>query len=121
MDRKNWKDFQTLVDARPDYRSWLYCKDPEEKALRKELLDRLCQVSEYAVDIRRSPLPTEQDDILFSRMSAHSKQRYAFQNFLETLFENSLRQGSEENLNLLFAFLESYTAFQQEELKWCGI
>lgn len=25
--KKDWKDFQSLMDTRPDYRRWLYCED----------------------------------------------------------------------------------------------
>lgn len=120
MERKKvWKDFQTLVDARPDYRVWLYCEDPEEKVLRQELLERMSQLSQYATAVWRTPMPTEINDVLLFRSSLHIDQSIAFQNFVETLFENCLRQGSDENLNLLFSFLETYTALLEKELNWC--
>ena len=117
--KKDWKDFQTLVNARPDYQAWLYCEDPEEKALRKELLSLVMGINEYAKAVRCSPMPAEMDDIYFTRVSAHIDQRITFSLFIETLFENCLRQGSNENLNLLFAFLNTYTVMLKHEYKWC--
>lgn len=118
-DKKDWKDFQTLVDGLPDYRRWLHCEDPEEKALWQELLNREIQLSGYASAVRRAPMPAEPNDLLFTRASLHISQRTVFNYFLELLFENSLRKKDDENLNLLFAFLKAYTDLLAAEARWC--
>lgn len=121
MERKKaWKDFQTLEKALPDYRRWTYCEDPEEKALWKELLDWENRLSDCAALIRRTPMPTEINDIVRTRASLHISQRIVFHHFLELLFENCLRKNDDENLNLLFAFLEDYSNLLEKEAEWCG-
>lgn len=121
MERKKaWKDFQTLEKALPDYRRWTYCEDLEEKALWKELLDWENKLSDCAALIRRTPMPSEINDIVRTRASLHISQRIVFHHFLELLFENCLRKNDDENLNLLFAFLEDYSNFLEKEAEWCG-
>lgn len=117
--KKNWKDFQSLVDARPDYRRWLYCEDQEEKALWKELLRLESLIASLASQIRRTPVPAEPDDVLFARSSLHIDRRAAVNNFLELLFESCLRSKNDESLNLLFSFLEAYSGLLEQETRWC--
>ena len=116
--KKNWKDFQSLVDARPDYRRWLYCEDQEEKALWMELLDWEKRISHYASQIRRTPVPAEPDDVLFARSSLHIDRRIAVNSFLELLFESCLRKQDDETLNLLFSFLEACSGLLEQETRW---
>lgn len=113
MERKH---FQSLVDARPDYRAWLHCADPEEKALRQELLERLTRLSSCAAAVRRTPMPAALNDAYLSRASLHIDQDTAFHAFAETLFEYCLRQDSRETLELLFSFLETYASLLEAEL-----
>ena len=120
MDRKKgWKDFQTLVDSRPGYQAWLSCKDPEEKELRRELQELTNQVNSLTAEVLRIPMPARMDDVYLTRASLHINQRIAFELFIESLFELSLRQDSDETLNLLFAFLDTYTALLNCEHKYC--
>lgn len=117
--KKDWKDFQSLMDARPDYRRWLYCEDQEEKALWEELLHLESLISRRVSQLRQTPMPAETDDIHLSRSSLHIDQRAAISGFLELLFENCLRSKDDENLNLLFSFLETYSDLLERETKWC--
>ena len=96
------------------------CEDPEEKALWKELLDWENKLSDCAALIRRTPMPSEINDIVRTRASLHISQRIVFHHFLELLFENCLRKNDDENLNLLFAFLEDYSNLLEKEAEWCG-
>ena len=43
-----YKNYQKLVSSRPDYRTWLHCKDPEEKVLRSEILRLLTNLDNRA-------------------------------------------------------------------------
>lgn len=117
--KKDWKDFQSLVDARPDYRRWLYCEDPEEKTLWKELLNLENQIAGSAARIQRTSMPAEPNDALLTRSSLHINQRMAFNHFLELLFENCLRSQDDETLNLLFSFLEACSGLLEQEAEWC--
>lgn len=117
--KKDWKDFQSLVDARSDYRRWLYCEDQEEKALWNELLGLESLITRCASLIQQTPMPVETDDIRLTRSSLHIDQRAAVNNFLELLFENCLRNQDDENLNLLLSFLEAYSNLLEQETKWC--
>ena len=117
--KKDWKDFQSLMDARPDYRRWLYCEDQEEKALWEELLHLESLISRRASQLRQMPMPAETDDVRLSRSSLHIDRRAAVSGFLELLFENCLRSKDDENLNLLFSFLETYSGLLEREAKWC--
>lgn len=117
--KKNWKSFQDFEDARADYRRWLYCGDPEEKALWKELLNWENQISDCAVQIRRTPMPTGLDDVRLPRASLHIKQKVVLCNFVELLFETSCRKNDEEAVNLLFSFLKAYSDLLSEEAEWC--
>lgn len=117
--KKDWKDFQSLVDARPDYRQRLYCEDLEEKALWGELLSLENRISKCAALIHRTPMPAETNDLLLTRASLHISQRITFNHFLELLFENCLRSKDDQNLNLLFSFLEACSNLLEMEAKWC--
>lgn len=117
--KKDWKDFQSLIDARPDYRRWLYCEDQEEKELWRKLLGWEVRINHLVSLIQRSPMPAETDGIHLSRSSLHIDQRAAISDFLELLFENCLRSKDDENLNLLFSFLETYSDLLERETKWC--
>ena len=117
--KKDWKNFQSLMDARPDYQQWLYCEDQEEKELWRELLGWEVRINHLVSLIQRSPMPAETDDIRLSRSSLHIDQRAAVSGFLELLFENCLRSKDDENLNLLFSFLETYSDLLEREAKWC--
>lgn len=64
MEQKEyWKDFRKLVKNRPEYRQWLHCKDPEEKALRSELLRLLVRFDSRADEAKKLPMPTEMTDV----------------------------------------------------------
>ena len=52
-----WKDFWEMVEGRLDYRTWLYCDNPEEKRLRGELFGRMSAASLYAGRVRKVPMP----------------------------------------------------------------
>lgn len=117
--KKDWKDFQSLLDARPDYRRWLYCENQEEKALWEELLRLESLISRRAAQIRKTPMPVEADDIRLARSSLHIDQRAAIGSFLELLFENCLRNQDDEALNLLFSFLDTYSDLLRQEANWC--
>lgn len=65
------------------------------------------------------PMPAKTDDIRLSRSSLHIDRRAAISGFLELLFENCLRSKDDENLNLLFSFLETYSDLLEREAKWC--
>ena len=103
--KKDWKSFQSLMDARPDYRRWLYCEDQEEKALWKELLRLESLISRRAAQLRQTPMPAEMNDVLLFRSSVHIDRQTAVSGFLELLFEACLRKKDGETLNLLFSFL----------------
>lgn len=119
MKRKEeWKDFDALADTRPGYQAWLYCKDPGERALRRELIEKMIQLSKYHSIARKMPMPTQICDELLDRASLHIDQNVLFHEFVEILFENFLRQGSDENMNLLFAFLEKYISLAEAECRW---
>lgn len=117
--KKDWKDFQSLMDARPDYRRWLYCEDQEEKALWEELLHLERLIDNCASQIRQTPMPVEPNDVRLTRSSLHIGQRTAVSGFLELLFENCLRKKDDEALNLLFSFLEAYAGLLRQEADWC--
>lgn len=117
--KKDWKDFQSLLDTRSDYRRWLHREDQEEKALWEELLHLESLISRRTSQIRKTPMPAEPDDARLSRSSLHIDQRAAVSGFLELLFENCLRGKDDENLNLLFSFLEAYSDLLEKETKWC--
>lgn len=117
--KKDWKGFQSLIDARSDYRTLLYSEDPSKKALWMELLDWENRINHCASQIRRAPMPSELNDVRLTRSSLHIDQNMAFCHFLELLFEHSLRSEDGEALNLLFSFLEAYTDLLTREVKWC--
>jgi len=117
--KKNWKDFHTFVNRPPNYRAWMYCKDPEAKAMHEELARLIRRMTSYDVQARRTPMPEQLDDMYLYRMSAHISQRLSFSIFLEILFENSLLQGSDENLNLIFSFLDAYITLLKNECILC--
>lgn len=94
-------------------------QDQEEKVLWMELLDWEKQINHYTSQLRRVPMPTEPDDVLFTRSSLHIDQQTAISSFLELLFENCLHNKDNENLNLLFSFLEAYSDLLEKEVKWC--
>jgi len=117
--KKHWKDFQTLVKERPSYRAWMNCKDPEEKAMRDDLMWLIFKMGAYDTSLRRIPMPEQIDDMYLYRTSSHMDQRATLSLFLQALFENSLRQGSDENLNLIFSFLDAYIALLRTECALC--
>lgn len=117
--KKDWKDFQSLLDARPDYRRWLYCENQEEKALWEELLRLESLISRRASQIRKTPMPAETDDVRLSRTSLRINRRAVIGGFLELLLETCLRKKDGETLNLLFSFLEAYSDLLEQEAKWC--
>lgn len=117
--KKDWKDFQSLMDVRPDYRRWLYCEDQEEKELWRELLGWQVRINHLVSLIQRSPMPAEINDIRLTRSALHIDQNTARSCFLELLFENCLNQKDDKNLNLLFAFLEAYSDLLEKETGWC--
>lgn len=117
--KKDWKDFQSLLDARPDYRRWLYCENQEEKALWEELLRLESLISRRAAQIRKIPMPAETDGVRLSRASLHISRRAVIGGFLELLLETSLRKQDGETLNLLFSFLEAYSDLLEREANWC--
>lgn len=117
--KKDWKAFETFVDERPDFRAWLHCSDPEEKALRDQYLDLITKIGAYNSRLKRIPMPAEYTEAHFSRAALHIDQSIAVTSFMETLLEHFLREESDQNLSLLFAFLETYSSLLLEELKWC--
>jgi len=117
--KKDWRYFQKLAEDRSSYRAWKDCKDPEEKAMRQELMRLIFEMEGYDVFVRQTPMPEQHTDLYQYRMSAHTNQRRAISLLLETLFENSLRQGSDENLNLIFSFLDAYIAMLENECRLC--
>lgn len=117
--KKDWKDFGTLVRGRPDYRRWLRCEDQEEKALWKELLDWEIQISSCISRIHQTPVPAEPDEIRMGRAALRINQKITCCDFLELLFESSLRKEDGETLNLLFSFLEAYAGLLKQEAELC--
>lgn len=119
MEQKEcWKDFRKLVKNRPEYRQWLHCKDPEEKALRLELLRLLVRFDSRADEAKKLPMPTEMTDVYLTRASLHVDQNMAFYHFVETLFENFIRNKEDGNMNVLFSFLDMYIMLLEREIEW---
>ena len=119
MEQKEyWRDFQRLVSNQPDYRPWLHCKDPEEKALRSELLRLLARFDSRADEAKKLPMPTEMTDVYLTRASLHVDQNMAFYHFVEALFENFIRNKENENINVLFSFLDMYIMLLEREIEW---
>lgn len=113
-----YKNFQKLVSSRPDYRTWLHCKDPKEKALRSEMLRLLTTLEFRGSQVKKTPMPTEMTEVYLTRSSLHIDQTMAFHDFVETLFENFLRDKDDQNMDLLFSFLDMYTRLLTCEIAW---
>ena len=117
MEQKEyWKDFQALVSGRPDYQAWLHCKDLEEKVLRSEILRLLTNLDNRASRVKKVPIPTEMTDVYLTRASLQIDQYLTFYDFVETLFENFLRNKEDENMKLLFSFWDLYTRLLEREI-----
>lgn len=113
-----WQNFQVLISGRPDYRTWLHCKDPKEKALRLELLRLQDRFNRRVDQAKRILMPATMTDVYLIRAALHIDQYMAFNNFLETLFENFLRNKDDENMSLLFSFLDMYAKLLETEIEW---
>jgi len=111
--------FQMLTKKRANCRVWKECRDPEEKAMRQELMRLIFEMEGYDVLARRTPMPEQHTNLYQYRMSAQTDQRRAISLLLETLFGYSLRQGSDENLKLIFSFLDTYVAILKNECRLC--
>ena len=120
MERtKDWKDFHALVSGHPDYQIWLQCKDPEEKALRRQYLDHIVRMALLRESIGKTPMPRDCTETCLSRAAVRLEQSLAASRFMDTLFEFLLQEKSGQNLNLLFAFLETYHNLLKQEYNWC--
>ena len=113
-----WKDFIALISSRPGYKGYRHCEDPEEAALRSELLGLLLRFNLRYEEAKKLPMPAEMTEVHLTRASLHIDQRIAFYDFLETLFENFLQDKEHENMRLLFSFLDFYTRLLECELQY---
>ncbi len=66
-------------------------------------------------------MPAELNDIYLSRSALHIGQDTEISVFMENLLYHFVREESDENLNLLFAFLENYADLLEKEWKYCNM